>query len=194
MKLPCFGIKFSKKSDQKQLLKNQMLHKEQSVSLLDNKQQKKTAAKSAKVNNCSLQNIADFVDIGAQTSSWYLPAVSAEKSAEILEALPAGRFVIRKFKNSFILHLRTPAAADTPMQTYLLSTENGGVCFAGQNKTFSCLSSLVVHHSIMQEHLPTTLVVAEHQAADDSIIDFIDIDVEPDFSDLVSSLQTQIKF
>lgn len=148
---------------------------------------------NSKKEQCSVivpRNIEDFVDINAQTSSWYLPKTTAEKSAEILDALAPGRFVIRKFRNSLILHLRENAASDS----YLLKVEAGGLSFAGQDKVFPTLSSLVVHHSIMQEHLPTPLLIAENENTEEEMIDFIDIDVEPDFTDLISKLQKQIKF
>jgi hypothetical protein len=80
---------------------------------------------------------------------------------------------------------------------------SGGLCFEGRTKTFRSLSALVVHHSIMQEHLPTQLLLNRDQSTEEQIqqneeeeeeIDFIDIDCDAEFSELVSRLQGQVTF
>ena len=143
--------------------------------------------KNKKVLNSKPGNAQDYVDINAKSSSWFLPNVSEEKSAEILESLVPGRFLIRQVQNSFILHLR----CEVGTESYLILVQDTGLRFSGADKQFSNLSSLVVHHSIMQEQLPTLLRVAE-DIQEDEEIDFIDIDVDPEYNVLVSRLQTQL--
>merc|ERR1712173_68178 len=196
MKLPCFGFRSKQKTEEKNnLINNQMLQKERTTASLlilpaatktFNKKDKKSTAHT---NKTSLQQ---FIDINAQTSSWYLPNITAEKSADILEPLAVGRFVIRQFEsNALLLHLKT---GPTASETHLIIVEKSGLCFAelpaDGAKFFSNLSSLVVHHSIMQESLPVALVVAEDAMSGDSdeLVDFIDIDVDPEFSDLITKL------
>lgn len=183
MKFSCFKIKFGAKSDQRNLLSNQLLEKEQSCLI-----KKKSVKKNKKVlNNSKPGNAQDCVDINAKSSSWFLPNVSEEKSAEILESLVPGRFLIRQIQNSFILHLR----CEVGTESYLILVQDTGLRFSGADKQFSNLSSLVVHHSIMQEQLPTLLRVAE-DIQEEEEIDFIDIDVDPEYNVLVSRLQTQL--
>ena len=182
MKFSCFKIKFGAKSDQTNLLSNQLLEKEQSCLIKET-----SAKKNKKVLNSKPGIAQDCVDINAKSSSWFLPNVSEEKSAEILESLVPGRFLIRQVQNSFILHLR----CEVGTESYLILVQDTGLRFSGADKQFSNLSSLVVHHSIMQEQLPTLLRVAE-DIQEDEEIDFIDIDVDPEYNVLVSRLQTQL--
>ena len=172
MKFSCF--KFIKSSDKTSLISNK-----KSSSLL----RKKSAGHS-------VEQLEQLVDISARTSSWYLPNISQEKSAEILDPLMDGRFLIRQENGSMLLHLKD----GEEMETLQLNLQKGGVSLPGGGKVFSNLSSLVVHHSIMKEGLRRTLVVAEDLDLDDSNVDFIDIDVDPAFSQLVASLQSKIKF
>ena len=182
MKFSCFKIKFGTKSDQRNLISNQLLEKEQSCSIKQKSTKKKN--KNVAVNSV---NIEDCIDINAKSSSWFLPNVSEEKSDEILDPLVPGRFLIRRFQNSFILHLRCAVGTES----FLIQVQDSGLKFSGQDKQFPNLSSLVVHHSIMQENLPTLLRVAEDIQKEEEI-DFIDIDVDPEYNILVSRLQTQL--
>ena len=178
MKFSCF--KFIKSSDKKSLISS----KKSSSSLL------RQAESSHKEKEEALERL---VDIAAQTSSWYLPNISYEKSVEILEPLADGRFLIRQENGSMLLHLKENSHDDC--KTLKLTPHKGEVSLPGSTKTFTNLSSLVVHHSIMKEGLSRTLVVAEDHSLDDSLnVDFIDIDVDPAFSQLVASLQTKIQF
>ena len=188
MKLPCFGLRFKKRrSDQTNLIQNQILQKEKTK--LINPEEK------SDLNNPDGLTFERFIDINALSSSWYLPNISEDKSTEILTPLVNGRFVIRRVETGLVLHLREQGR----IRSYPLVLEPVGWRFAGEDKVFSNLSSLVVHHSIMQESLSTPLVVAEHRTKEEEQeeeeeVDFIDIDVDPEFSDLVSRLQNKINF
>jgi hypothetical protein len=194
MKFTCFkGLNLRRKSEERNLL----LNNQQLISGSSEKLSKKAAIKSRKSETVAKDNINldQFIDINAKTSSWYLPEISSEKCADILEALPVGRFVIRKSGNKLHLHLKH--AVDAEPSVYLISPKQNGICFDTKNKHFSNLSSLVVHHSIMPESLPVNLRIAEiHDArdSDSDQIDFIDIDVDPEFSDLVMRLKSNMTF
>ena len=191
MKFTCFKLR--RKSDERTLLANQMVIADKYVNLITKRSaKKKTEESEVLLPAVETASVEDFIDINAKTSSWYLPNVSAEKSAEILEALPVGRFVIRKSGNQLFLHLKYEADSE-PKSFIIVPKENGLQFFS---KHFSNLSSLVVHHSIMCEQLPTLLKVAEdvRDEVDNDLIDFIDIDVDPEFSDLVGKLKNHLTF
>jgi hypothetical protein len=206
MKFTCFnGLKLRRKSDsERNLLSNQQLASEKhgllgrkAIKIRKSDEDIESLIPASEKFDKNSVNLEQFIDINARTSSWYLPEVSAEKSAEILEALPVGRFVIRKSNNKLYLHLKHTADVSVEPLTYAITAKDNGISFAvAAGKHFSNISSLVVHHSIMPEALPVTLRIAEihDEELNSGDIDFIDIDVDPEFSDLVSRLKSNMTF
>jgi hypothetical protein len=105
---------------------------------------------------------------------------------------------------AFELFLRTEAGVG---RYSIVMAGSGGLCFEGHRKMFPNISALVVHHSIMREQLPALLALPRQQQLqqpgdnsshteelEEEEIDFIDIDCDAEFSELVSRLQGQVSF
>ena len=98
------------------------------------------------------------------------------------------------------LTVRVPRALNhgTGILHYLVVGSEGGWRIKGFSKVFPSLSALVVHHSVMKEHLPCRLVVESDRDSSlgdgdsDRESDFADIDSEPDFPIIVNRLREQL--
>jgi SH2 domain len=210
MKLPCcFSFSRLRKKSQSlssddaatNLLQNQILQKECKLDPdLVGLMRSPSAAVKREVD-------AQFVDVHVQTAAWFASQLSATACEELLQTARTGRFLIRSVAEAsddvastplFELFLRT----DVGVQMYTISkSSSGSLCFEGRTKTFRSLSALVVHHSIMREHLPIQLVLTRDQSTEEQMhqeeeeeIDFIDIDCDAEFSELVSRLQGHVTF
>ena len=222
MKLPCCFVfpRLRKKSScsasddaATNLLQNQILQKLAKFDL-DISGMMRSPLTSA---SQSLGGVEQFVDVSGRTAAWYVPHLTAAACDELLNAARLGRFLVRSTKacrdnvastqtssSSFELFLRTESAVER-YTIVAARSGRGGLCFEGRTKIFPSISALVVHHSIMREHLPALLALAkdqrtqdqtehDHEVEEEEDIDFIDIDCDAEFSELVSRLQGHVSF
>jgi hypothetical protein len=222
MKLPCcFGglqqrlRKKSSTSDEAatNLLQNQIL--QERPAKLD---ERNLGSLSTMLLPASANSLERFVDVSSRTAAWYVPNLSATACTEALNAptMRPGRFLIRptiafnddrsnSSSASLELFLRTESGAVVRYSIVAATGGRGGLSFEGHSKLFPTISALVVHHSIMREHLPALLTLprdwqrnnevgeVEEEMEEDEI-DFIDIDCDAEFSELVSRLQGHVSF
>ncbi len=224
MKLPCcFGglqqrlRKKSSTSDEAatNLLQNQILHERPAK--LDDRNLGNLSTMLLPAS--ALNSLERFVDVSSRTAAWYVPNLSATACTEALSAptMRPGRFLIRptiafddnrsnSSSASLELFLRTESGAVARYSIVAATGGRAGLSFEGHSKLFPTISALVVHHSIMREHLPALLALPrDWQRKDDQVgeveeqmeedeIDFIDIDCDAEFSELVSRLQGHVSF
>jgi hypothetical protein len=225
MKLPCcFGglqQRLRKKSSTSgdeaatNLLQNQILHERPAK--LD---ERNLGSLSTMLIPASANSLERFVDVSSRTAAWYVPNLSATACTEALSAptMRPGRFLIRptiafddddrsnSSPASLELFLRTDSGGVVRYSIVAATGGRGGLSFEGHSKLFPTISALVVHHSIMREHLPALLALprdwqrkdeqmgeVEEEMEEDEI-DFIDIDCDAEFSELVSRLQGHVSF
>ena len=161
----------------------------------------------AKVDtNCSgFINLA-FVENVTESASWYQPAISRDLAVKVLADCSIGSFIVRCSQTapapgSLALTVRVPKNFEAGgIVHYLIQSTAQGFRIKGFTKVFPSLAALVVHHSVMREHLPCRLVMEEDTscspvstaAEDDSDQDFADMDSDPEFPYLVDRLRKQL--
>jgi hypothetical protein len=219
MKLPCcFG------GLQQRLRKKSSTSDEAATNLLQNQILQERPAKlderslSTMLHPASANSLERFVDVSSRTAAWYVPNLSSTACTEALSAptMRPGRFLIRptiafdddrsnSSSASLELFLRTESGAVERYSIAAATGGRGGLRFEGHSKLFPTISALVVHHSIMREHLPALLALPRDWQRSDQVgeveeleeedeIDFIDIDCDAEFSELVSRLQGHVSF
>lgn len=97
---------------------------------------------------------------------WFQVGLPREVSLEILLQQPPGAFLIRQsesHKKCFALSLRVAPLDPPKLSHYLIEKNQRGYRFKGNIKEFSSLKSLVIHHSVLKEHLPIPLTLPRHQ-------------------------------
>jgi hypothetical protein len=98
-----------------------------------------------------------------ENERWFQVGLPRELSLQILLQQPPGSFLIRQsesHKQFFALSIRAPPLQPPKLSHYLIQKSSRGTFhFKGYLKEFSSLKALVVHHSLLKEHLPAALVV-----------------------------------
>lgn len=98
-----------------------------------------------------------------ENERWFQVGLPRELSLQILLQQPPGCFLIRQsesHKQFFALSIRAPPLQPPKLSHYLIQKSSRGTFqFKGYTKEFTSLKALVVHHSLLKEHLPAALVV-----------------------------------
>ena len=165
---------------------------------------KKSPPSCPTVSHCSSKprtgvvNLA-FVDSLTEQSSWYQPHLPRDLAVTLLADSPVGSFVVRNCRSQssgcLALSLRVPRSYNTAgVLHYLILVTQAGFRIKGFSKVFSSLSGLVVHHSVMQEGLPCRLIITDSQQGEeeDRESDWADLDTDPEYPGLLSSLREQL--
>lgn len=95
-------------------------------------------------------------------AAWFHAGLSREVSLDILLQQPPGSFLVRQsesHKKCFALSMRIPPLSPPKLSHYLIEYNHHGYKFKGYVKEFSTLKSLVVHHSVLKEHLQIPLIL-----------------------------------
>lgn len=94
---------------------------------------------------------------------WFQVGLPREMSLQILLQQPIGHFLIRQsetHKKFFALSIRAPPLNPPRLSHYLIQKSSRGTFqFKGYTKEFTTLKALVTHHTLLQEHLPSPLVI-----------------------------------
>lgn len=93
---------------------------------------------------------------------WFQAGLPREVSLDILLQQPPGSFLVRQsesYKKYLALSLRVEPLEPPKLSHYLIEKSQRGYRIKGFTKEFSSLKSLVVHHSVLQEQLPTPLLL-----------------------------------
>jgi SH2 domain len=101
-----------------------------------------------------------------KTAPWFQAGLPRKISLDILLQQPPGSFLVRhseSHKKCFALSMRVPPLDPPKLSHYLIEKSRQGYMFKGYVKTFSSLQSLIVHHSVLKEQLPTTLIMPRAQ-------------------------------
>lgn len=88
--------------------------------------------------------------------AWFHAGLSREVSLEILLQQSPGSFLVRQSESHqkcFALSMRVPPVSTPKLSHYLIEKNHRGYKFKGYVKEFSTLKSLVIHHSVLKEHL-----------------------------------------
>lgn len=91
---------------------------------------------------------------------WFQVGLPREVSLEILLQQPPGAFLMRlseSHRKCFALSLRVAPLDPPKLAHYLIEKSHRGFRFKGNIKEFASLKSLVIHHSVLKEHLPIPL-------------------------------------
>lgn len=109
-------------------------------------------------------------------SAWFHAGLSREVSLEILLQQPPGSFLVRQSESQmkcFALSMRVAPLSPPKLSHYLIEKNHRGYKFKGYTKEFSTLKSLVIHHSVLKEHLQLPLILPSSRALriPDKIID-----------------------
>lgn len=100
-------------------------------------------------------------------AAWFHAGLSREVSLEILLQQPPGSFLVRQsesHKKCFALSMRIAPLNPPKLSHYLIENNHRGYKFKGYVKEFSTLKSLVVHHSVLKEHLQVPLILPSSRA------------------------------
>lgn len=111
-----------------------------------------------------------------KAAPWFQAGLPRKISLEILLQQPPGSFLVRhseSHKKCFALSIRVPPFEPPKLCHYLIEKSRHGYMFKGYTKTFSSLQSLIVHHSVLKEQLPTALIMPRAQ---DRNIHQLDVD------------------
>ena len=165
------------------------------------------------MNNCSEKNLLlnektnssikiikninknKIIDAKTLSSTWFCPKMTRKQAESVLKSSSVGTFLVRNSSSqnsSNVLSVRVPGVQ---VQHHLLIVSNHGqdVQLCGSKKTFTSISSLVTHLSIMKENLTCRLVINNDEQSDNSDIeeneDTVDIDSEPDMEEVVMQLK-----
>lgn len=109
-------------------------------------------------------------------ASWFQAGLPREVSLDILLQQPPGSFLVRQsesHKKCFALSLRVEPLDPPKLSHYLIEKSPRGYKIKGFVKEFSSLKSLVVHHSVLKEQLPTPLILPR---AEEMIIQALIVD------------------
>jgi SH2 domain len=101
-----------------------------------------------------------------KTAPWFQAGLPRKISLEILLQQPPGSFLVRhseSHKKCFALSMRVPPLDPPKLAHYIIEKSRQGYMFRGYQKTFSSLQSLIVHHSVLKEQLPTSLIMPRAQ-------------------------------
>lgn len=101
-----------------------------------------------------------------KSASWFQAGLPREISLEILLQQPPGCFLVRQSESHskcFALSMRVAPIDPPKLAHYLIEKSRRGYRFKGFMKDFSSLNSLVVHHSVLKEQLPTPLILPRVQ-------------------------------
>lgn len=99
-------------------------------------------------------------------ASWFQAGLPREISLEILLQQPPGSFLVRQSESHskcFALSMRVSPIDPPKLAHYLIEKSRRGYRFKGFMKDFSSLTSLVIHHSVLKEQLPTALILPRAQ-------------------------------
>ncbi|XP_018321271.1 tensin-4 [Agrilus planipennis] len=126
-----------------------------------------------------------------RSAPWFQAGIPREITLEVLSQEPVGAFMVRESTTKpgcYALSLRVPRNFQpSGIAHYLIIRTNKGFRIKGFTKEFSTLTSLITHHSVMQELLPCPLSLSRYNPSfvkSDSRKDFADIDMDPDYNTL----------
>lgn len=97
---------------------------------------------------------------------WFQAGLPREVSLEILLQQAPGSFLVRhseSHKKCFALSMRAPPLDPPKLSHYLIERGARGYKFKGYCKEFTTLTSLIIHHSVLREQLPLTLLLPRAQ-------------------------------
>lgn len=97
---------------------------------------------------------------------WFQAGLPRKISLDILLQQPPGSFLVRQsesHKKCFVLSLRVPPLEPPKLAHYLIEKPRRGFIIKGFSKEFSSIKSLIVHHSVLKEQLPTPLLLPRPQ-------------------------------
>ncbi|XP_046653594.1 myb-like protein A [Daphnia pulicaria] len=107
---------------------------------------------------------------------WFQAGIPREISLEILQQEPVGSFLVRESTSKpgcYALSVRVPKECQKPsIAHYLITQTNRGFKIKGFTKEFPSLTSLIVHHSVMQELLPCPLLL--HRPSSGLLADYLE--------------------
>lgn len=107
---------------------------------------------------------------------WFQAGIPREISLEILQQEPVGAFLVRESTSKpgcYALSVRVPKECQKPsIAHYLITQTNRGFKIKGFTKEFPSLTSLIVHHSVMQELLPCPLLL--HRPSSGLLADYLE--------------------
>jgi SH2 domain len=98
---------------------------------------------------------------------WFHAGLSRDVSLEILLQQSPGSFLVRQSESNkkyFALSMRISPISPPKLSHYLIEKSNRGYKFKGYLKEFSSLKSLVIHHSVLKEHLQVPLIIPSSRA------------------------------
>lgn len=102
-----------------------------------------------------------------KSAAWFHAGLSRDLSLEILLQQSPGSFLVRKSESNqkcFALSMRVPPLTPPKLAHYLVEKTLSGYKFKGYVKEFSTLKSLVIHHSVLKEHLLIPLKLPRSRA------------------------------
>jgi len=198
------------KEDNKMTKNNLLLNNQLSDKLSQNQPLKKISNKLANdekyISKCKvinkdsieafdkgLVNIG-FVDAKTESSSWFQPHMSRDSAIELIKNAPSGTFVVRNSSSHsssgcLAITLKVPTSFnDSGVVHYLIVINHAGFRIKGFTKIFKSLSELVIHYSVMKENLPCRLIQNEDIVVSDRDNDFVDLELDPEFPELVIRL------
>ena len=101
--------------------------------------------------------------------------------------------MLNSHKSSFILSVLAPGGQ---VQHHLLQASEDKVSLLGSQKLFPSIHALVTHLSIMKESLPCPLKMTKgfNDYMDEYEDDLIDIESEPEYEEIIKSLQKEMSW
>ena len=152
--LKCWKIK----SEEENLLKNQILSENNNIQKVESKRAFKQSLifGMKKLIEPKSSKLLNQVDPTSKSKNWFVPMLARGESEGYLEKEPAGSFVVRMGRNKEYFAL-TLKCEECEYEHYKILQNQDGWTVLGCQKTFLSLSSLVIHLSIMKEVLPVTL-------------------------------------
>jgi hypothetical protein len=147
-----------KKSEEENLLKNQILSENNKIKQAGPMKTLKLMLFHGMKNLMGPKNqkLLNLVDQITKSKDWFAPKLTRRESEEYLEKEPAGSFVVRIGRNKEYFAL-TLKYEEYEYEHYKIMQDHDDWTLLGCQKTFLSLSSLVIHLSIIKEVLPVTL-------------------------------------
>jgi hypothetical protein len=111
--------------------------------------------------------VADQEEDELKREAWFHVGLSRDVSLEILLQQSPGSFLVRQSESHqkcFALSMRIPPVSTPKLSHYLIEKNHRGYKFKGYVKEFSTLKSLVIHHSVLKEHLVVPLKLPSSRA------------------------------
>lgn len=130
-----------------------------------------------------------------KAAAWFHAGLSREVSLEILLQQPPGSFLVRQsesHKKSFALSMRIAPLTPPKLSHFLIEKNHRGYKFKGYLKEFSTLKSLVIHHSVLKEHLMIPLILPSSRAI--RIHDIVEATIPQSEHETVTSPTTTLCF